>query len=184
MNNLQTAIAQIDFLTWLWAFAFAFALHELEEWNILRWYQRNYIDLPPSTNRAVRAWIIFVVLVGFIWCAAATLPGHPVFAAYVFLPAIAVALQNALQHVYWLIYFKQYAPGIITSVFCLIPLGVYLVIRALEHNLVPIWYAGILILLIIPGLVQTVKAKDRMTKPIRAIHQIGIKLAELLERQV
>jgi len=184
MNNTLMAIAQIDFLTWLWIFGTAFALHEVEEWNILRWYQRNYDDLPPSTNKAVRAWIVFVILVGFVWCAAATLPGNPVIAAYVFLPAIAVAMQNALQHVYWLFYFKQYAPGIITAVFCLIPLSIYLAIRAIWENLAPLWYVGILLLLIIPGLVQTVRAKNRMTGPIRSIHQIGIKLAEWLERLV
>lgn len=182
MSNILTAAAQIDFLTWLWIFTAAFALHEVEEWNILRWYQHSYVDLPPSTNKAVRAWIVFAVLVGFVWCAAATLPGSPVFAACVFLPAIAVAVQNALQHVYWLFYFKQYAPGIITAVFCLIPSGIYLAIRAIGENLVPVWYVGILLLLIIPGLVQTVRARNRMTGPIRAIHHIGIKLAEWLER--
>jgi hypothetical protein len=184
MNNVFTAIAQINFLSWLWIFVSTFALHELEEWNILRWYQRNYVDLPPSSHKAVRTWIVFVILVGIIWCAVATIPGDPVFAAYVFLPAIAVAMQNALQHIFWLFHFKQYAPGIITSVFCLIPLGIYLAGRAISDNLVPIWYVGILSLLIIPGLVQTVKAKNRMTRPIRAIHHVGIKLAELLERIV
>jgi hypothetical protein len=112
----------------------------------------------------------------------ATLPDNPVLAAYVFLPAIAVAMQNALQHVYWLFYFKQYAPGIITSVFFLIPLGVYIAIQAVGQSLVPLWYVGILLLLLLPGLVQTVRAKNRMTKQIRAIHHLGIKLAGLLER--
>ena len=181
MNNILAAIGQIDFLTGLCLFVVAFALHEVEEWNILSWYQRNYVDLPPSTNKAVRAWITFVILIGVVWCAVATLPGNPVFAAYVFLPAIAVATQNGLQHVYWLFYFKQYAPGIITAVFCLIPLGVSLTIRAIGQGFVPIWYIGILVLLLIPGLVQTMQAKNRMTKQIRAIHHLGIKLAGLLE---
>ncbi len=48
MNNIFAATIHIDFLTWLWLFTIAFALHELEEWNILNWYQRNYVDLPPS----------------------------------------------------------------------------------------------------------------------------------------
>ena len=182
MNNIFAAVNQIDFLTWLWLFVIAFALHEVEEWNILSWYQRNYVDLPPSTNQAVRVWIIFVSLIGFVWCTVATLPGDPVLAAYVFLPAIAVAMQNALQHVYWLFYFKQYAPGIITSVFCLIPLGGYLAIQAVGQSFVPLWYVGLLLLLLLPGLVQTVQAKNRMTKQIRAIHHLGIKLAGLLER--
>jgi hypothetical protein len=131
MNNVFASIAQINFLSLLWIFVITFALHELEEWNILRWYQRNYVDLPPSSHKAVRTWIVFVILVGIIWCAVATIPGDPVFAAYVFLPAIAVAMQNALQHIFWLFHFKQYAPGIITSVFCLIPLGIYVAVRVI-----------------------------------------------------
>lgn len=182
MNNILAAVNQMDFLMGLWLFVIAFALHEIEEWNILSWYQRNYVDLPPSTNKAVRVWIIFVSLIGIVWCAVATLPGNPVFAAYVFLPAIAVAMQNALQHVYWFLYFRQYAPGIITSVFCLIPLGIYLGIQAVGQSFVPVWYVGILLLLLIPGLVQTVQAKNRMTRQIRAVHHLGIKLAGLLER--
>ena len=182
MDNILTTINSIDFLTGLRIFVIAFAIHELEEWNILRWYQRNYVDIPPSTNKAVRVWIAFVVLVGFIWCAVATLPGNPVFAAYVFLPAIALAMQNAFQHVFWLFYFRQYAPGIITSIFCLIPFGIYLIIRAVGQNFVSIWYVGFLMLLLIPGLIQTVQAKNRMTQQIRAIHHLGIKLAGLLER--
>ncbi len=54
MNYLLTAIVQINLPAWLWVFVIIFALHELEEWNILSWYQRNYADLPPSTNKAVR----------------------------------------------------------------------------------------------------------------------------------
>jgi hypothetical protein len=181
MNNILSTINKIDLLTWLWLFVIAFALHEVEEWNILRWYQRNFVDLPPSNDKSVRVWIIFVILIGFVWSAVATLPRNPVFAVYVLLPAIAVAIQNALQHVYWFFFFKQYTPGIITSVFLLIPFGVYLIIRVVWQNLVPLWYVGILILLLIPGLVQTVQAKNRMTKQIRAIHRLGIKLAGLLE---
>ncbi|CAG0973081.1 hypothetical protein ANAEL_01289 [Anaerolineales bacterium] len=184
MNSIFAKLSQLDFLTWLWLFVIAFALHEMEEWNILRWYQRNYVDLPPSTDKAVRVWIVFVILVGVVWCAVATLPGNPIFAAYVFLPAIAVAMQNALQHVYWLFQFRQCAPGILTAVFGLIPLGVYLALRAVWQNYVSIWYVMILVLLLVPGLVQTVQAGNRMTKQIRAIHHLGIKLAGLLERRV
>jgi hypothetical protein len=184
MYNIFAVMFQIDFITGLWLFTIAFALHEIEEWNILSWYQRNYVDLPPATNKSVRAWIIFAILLGVVWCTVATLPGNTGFAAYVFLPAIAVAMQNALQHVYWLFYFRQYAPGIVTSVFCLIPLGVYVFIQAIGQSFVPIWYVGVLILLLIPGLVQTVHAKNRMTKQVRAIHHLGINLAGLFESRV
>ena len=184
MNDILAIGEQLDFMAGLWAFVVAFALHEAEEWNIIRWYQRNYVDLPPTTDKAARTWIVFISMMGLVWCTVATLPGNPTIAAFVLLPAIALALQNALQHVYWLFYFKQYAPGIISSVVFLIPLGVYLNIQAVSHNYVPIWYAGILALLIIPGLFQTVKAKNRMTPQIRSVHNFSIKLNEWIERVV
>lgn len=184
MNNIFPAIARIDFLVWLWVFAIAFALHELEEWNILRWYQRNYVDMPPATDRTIRLWIVFFILIVFVWCAVATLPGNPVFAAYVFLPTIAVAMQNALQHVYWLFYFKQYAPGVVTSAVLLLPLGLLATIQALLQIYVPYWYVIILALAMIPGLLQTVKVKNKMTSQIRSIHNLSIKLDKWIERIV
>jgi len=184
MNINFAALARIDFLVLLWMFVIAYALHELEEWNILRWYQRNYVDMPPSTDRTVRVWIVFFILIVFVWCAVATLPGNPVFAAYVFLPTIAVAIQNAFQHVYWLFYFKQYAPGVVTSVVLLIPLGLYVTIQAVLQNYAPYWYVGVLALAMIPGLLQTVKAKNKMTSQIRRFHNLSIKLDKWIERMV
>jgi hypothetical protein len=182
MSNTLAAMAQINLLVWLWVFVVVFAVHELEEWNILAWYRRNYVDLPPSTDKATRVWIIFVILVALVWCAAGTLPGNPSLAAYVLLPAVAIAVQNAIQHVYWQLYFRQYAPGIISAVFGLIPLGVCLLVAAVRQRLVPAWYAGVLAVVIVPGLVQTVRAKNMMTPQIRAIHHLGIKINELIER--
>ena len=182
MDKFVSVILQINFITGLWIFAIAFALHEIEEWNILRWYRENYVDLPPSTNRSIRVWIVFVILMGFIWCAAAVLPGNPALAAAIFLPAIFIAIQNALQHVYWLFYFRKYAPGVISAVLMLIPMGVYLIARAVLLNLVPLWYVGILVLLVTPGLIETVRAGKQMTKQIRSIHCLGIKLSEWFVR--
>jgi hypothetical protein len=180
MDAINTVLQNIDFIGWVWIFVIAFALHELEEWNILRWYERNYTDLPASTNKSIRVWIGFVILISIFWGVIATLPGNTRIAIYFFLPAVFIAVQNALQHVYWQFYFKQYAPGIITAVCLLIPLGIYLISQAVWQYAIPLWYPGILLLLIIPGLIQTYQAKNRMTKPIRAIHFLGIKLIELL----
>ena len=87
-------------------------------------------------------WIAFVSLVGLIWCAVSTLPGNPTIAAWVFIPAVAVMLQNGLQHVYWSFYFKQYAPGVITSALLLIPLGCYIMVGAVQQGYAPFWYVA------------------------------------------
>jgi hypothetical protein len=83
MNDIWAIVKQVDFIAGLWVFIVAFALHEAEEWNIMRWYQRNYVDLPPTTDRAARTWIVFISMVGLVWCTAAALPGNPTIAVLI-----------------------------------------------------------------------------------------------------
>jgi hypothetical protein len=185
MNNILTVLESLDFLTTLWLFLLAFVLHEFEEWHITEFERRNFVGLPPSaTERSARMWIAFICTVGLVWCAAATLPGIPSLAAWVFLPAIAVALQNALQHAFWSVYFRQYAPGVITAVVLLIPIGGYVAAWAVRQGYVPAWYAAALAGLVAVGLVHTVRAGNRMSPFIRAIYNLGFRLSEMLPRGV
>lgn len=179
MNNIVTFLGQLNYMHVLWLFYFFFVIHELEEWNINRFEHQNFVGLPPSTtDKSVRMWIVFVCLVGLIWCAIATLPGHPRIAAWLFFPAIAIMLQNSLQHIYWSIRFKQLAPGIFTSVLLLIPFGCFLMINAVIKGYAEPWYALCWALVITIGLFQTVMAGNKMTPLIRTINRIGVVLAE------
>jgi hypothetical protein len=179
MNTIVTVLEQTSFLTMLWVFYLVFVLHELEEWNIDRFEHQHFEGLPPAaTDRSARMWIGFVVLIGLIWCAAATLPGIPAIAAWIFLPAIAILLMNALQHMFWSYYFKQYAPGVITAALLLLPFGVYLAARAVAHGYVPAWYAAVWVAFVVIGLAQTIRAGDKMTPLIRSINNIGIWISD------
>ena len=173
MALILDALGRIDFLVILWLFPIAYALHEAEEWNILAWERRNFEGVEHATDRGARTWLVFITLIYFLWCAAATLPGNPVFAATVFLPAMAIAILNALQHVYWSFRFGEYAPGVVTSVLLVIPTGGYIVARAVRQGYTPVWYAAMWAVLILLGLVQTLRAGNEMTSPIRAIHDWG-----------
>jgi hypothetical protein len=59
-------LENINLLKLLWLFTIAFAFHEYEEWNITKWYYRNFVDLPPLTKKGVRTWIIFMSVM-FFW---------------------------------------------------------------------------------------------------------------------
>lgn len=182
MNNILTVLAGLGFLPLLWLFFFIFILHELEEWNIDRFERRNFAGLPAAaTDKSARLWIACVILIGLVWIIAATLPGRSATAAWIFLPAIAILIQNALQHIYWSLYFRQYAPGVVTSLLLLIPLGLFIFFYSLQRGYVPAWYAAIWAAFILAGSVQTVLAGRHMTPPIRAINTIGILLAERLK---
>jgi hypothetical protein len=179
MNNFLIALEKMNFLSLLWTFYFVFILHELEEWNIDRFEHQHFEGLSPAaTDRSARLWIGFVVLVGLIWCAVATIPGNPTIAAWIFLPAIAILLQNALQHIFWSYYFRVYVPGVITSVLMLIPFGCYLVTRAVAQGYVPAWYAAVWGAFVVIGFAQTVQAGDKMTPIIRSINDIGIWISD------
>ena len=171
--------AQVNFLVIIWFFFLVFVLHEIEEWNINSFEHRNFVGLAPAaTDRSARMWIGFVVLVGLIWCTAATLPGNPTSAAWIILPAIAIMLQNALQHIFWVFYFRQYAPGVVTAVLLMIPLGSYVIALVISQGYVPTWYVAIWMAVVIMGFAQTVRAGSRMTPLIRTINDIGIWLSE------
>ncbi len=178
--EIFTRLDTIYFLKIVWLFPIAFALHEAEEWNILAWYHRNYEDLPAKTNTSIRTFLVFVSIVGFVWTAIATLPGNPKVAAFVLLPAMAIAFLNALQHVYWLIYFKDYAPGVVTSLLLLIPIIGYLAVRAVQESYVPIWYVVGLAILIVPILVQTMRVGNRLTSQFQVVHNFSVALAKRL----
>ncbi len=179
MHNLVVTLEQLGFLNLVWVFFFMFVLHEFEEWNIDQFERQHFEGLPPAaTDRSARMWIAFVCLVGLIWCVAATLPDNPTTAAWIFLPAVAIMLQNALQHIYWSYYFRKYAPGTVTAALLLIPAGGYVMLRAVGQGYVPAWYAALWGALVILGVAQTVKAGNQMTPLIRTINTIGIWLAE------
>jgi hypothetical protein len=172
----------LDLITALWLFPIATALHELEEWNIVRWYEQNFVDLPRLTDKGARAWIVFSSVVGFVWTGIAVLFGNPTVAAFVLLLAFALMLQNALQHIFYLIYFRKYALGVVTSVLLLIPAISYLVVKAIQEGHVPAWYAAVLVVLLIPNLVQTIRAGNTMLPSMHAVHRFGDALAKRLKR--
>jgi hypothetical protein len=179
MNSLINAFGQISFLNLLWLFFLFFVIHELEEWNIDRFEHRHFDGLPAAaTDRSARMWIGFVVLFGLVWILTAILPGDPALSAWIFLPAIAILVQNALQHLFWTVHFRAYAPGVVTAVLLLIPFGSYISVQAVQMSYVPAWYAAALGAFVLLGLAQTVRAGKRMTPLIQAINSIGIWLSD------
>ncbi|MBN1312441.1 MAG: HXXEE domain-containing protein [Anaerolineae bacterium] len=127
-----------------------------------------------------RIWIAFICTVGLIWCAAATLPGKPPIAAFVFLPAVVLVAGNALQHIFWSFYFRQYAPGVITAVLLIIPLGGYLTITAIQQHYVPLWYVAAWLGVMAVVVVQTVRSGNRASPMIHRIYNLGNWIAEKL----
>lgn len=165
----------MDFKTMIWLLPIALAIHEAEEWNILGWYHRNFVDLPPGrTNTTIRFFLIFLSLMGFVWTGIGALSGDPAVAAMILFPLLALIIQNILQHIYWQFLFGQYAPGILTSMVFLTPLVFYFVYVSTVNGYAPLWYSALLVVLTIPGLIQTVRSRNRLTTAIYTIHKFSL----------
>ncbi len=178
MSNYLTVLEQMPFITMLWLFYGMVVLHELEEWNIDRFERQHFVGLPAAaTDRSARMVIAFVSALGLFWCTIATLPSDPALAAWIFFPAIAFMLLNALQHIFWSFYFRKLAPGAVSAALLVIPFGSYIVARALGLGYVPAWYALSLAAVVIVAFANSVISGSRMPALIRSGNQIGIWLS-------
>jgi hypothetical protein len=166
------------FHLYIWLFVFFFAIHEAEEWNILGWYQRFFVELPPKTNKSIRTFLVSASLVGFIWAGVASISGNPVIAAWIVMPFVALVMLNALQHVLWLFYFKAYGPGAASSILLLLPMCLVLSGMAVGHALIPWWYAALWIVPVSIGLVQTYQSGNRLSSMFRLLDKVGRSLAQ------
>jgi hypothetical protein len=167
----------VRFATAVWLLPFALALHEIEEWNILKWYHRNFRDLPPKTNTTIRVFLVSLSLFGFMWTGLAMIVDSSTLGAYLISVLAVIVLMNALQHVYWLVAFRDYAPGVITAVLLLIPIVILMGAVAVRQGLLPAWYECLLTVPVILSIVQTMRSGRRLSLMLRATNRIGWFLA-------
>ena len=171
---MESMVLNINFINGSWIFWFFFVIHELEEWNIIKFEEKNFKGLPDkATARSSRLWILVICIIGLIWVSAAALTGNPVTAVYIFLPVVILVMLNAVQHVFWTIYFREYAPGLISAVLLILPAGSLLIVNALENQIF-IGYPAVLTAAALFVLIQTIKAGRKATPMLKIIHTIGI----------
>jgi Protein of unknown function with HXXEE motif len=181
MTELIQWFKQTDFLTIMWLFPVVNTIHVVEEMTgLARWYQKNYAEVPETASIGVPAFLLNGVILGFVVTGIIDWVGDPVIAAWVTLTFAALLLWNGLQHIYHTLYFRQYVPAVITSIVLLVPSIVYLFIRALQDNLVPFWYVGLLIFAVLVGLVLVVTAGKKLTGEFILFNSMGLSLVRLV----
>ncbi len=130
----------LSFRKAVWLFPVALALHELEEWNILDWYLEHWLEVDPHTMTpaSVHVWLIFASVLGFLGTfAAVNAKNFELMVRLFLLPSFVVAVfGHALAHIYWTWLFAGYSPGVITSVFLVIPATLYLLVRARREGII------------------------------------------------
>jgi hypothetical protein len=178
--RLVERIASVPFRRFVWLLPVTYTLHELEEWNILLWYQAQFGQVPTDSDLVVHTWLIGISLVGFVWTMIACLLPTPRATAIFVLPFFVVLVfGNALQHVYWQVAFGAYAPGVLAAALLNVPAILLLSWHALRNRLVQWPFLGILYALSIPSLVSAARA-GRDTLPFRAIYDLSERVARIL----
>ena len=144
----------------LWVLPAVFALHELEEWNILAWYQSAWTNVGADqmTPVIVRTWLVFATLLGLVWTYLGTrlrnprVSAHVVLFFFLFLP-----FGHTVPHLYWLVDLRAYHHGVVTAVLLIVPLTLYVATRLVTEKLVSWWYLAVVFLLSVPQSVGAIR---------------------------
>jgi hypothetical protein len=170
MNQLASFMSSANVVWTIPVFLF---IHELEEWNILRWYKMHFNHLPKSTNTSIRIHIVTFGVVGFLLTTIVYISPLVVRSVLVIFLSVFV-LTNAVQHIIQTFQYKTYAPGLSTGILCTAACAYANIILVGKGMMfIPLY---LLVLLGIPTVVKTVKLKHEMTPEIRRIHEIFIKI--------
>lgn len=165
MDNI---LGLTNIICYIWLIPLVFSIHELEEWNILKWYKKYYKNLPESTNTSIHIHIVVLSAFSFLL----------IFIAYIasgtFLFSLIIAFissfifHNFIQHVIWTIQLKTYSPGLATASFCILS-TIYVNILLVLNSLIILPFY-LFFILFIPSLIGTMKVKGEMTKEIWKVH--------------
>jgi hypothetical protein len=116
-----------------------------------------------------------------VWTLLATLSSNPRFTAFAIFPFFTFfAFANALQHIYFVYYFRSYNPGVVTAVILVIPSMLYMTLRALQANLIPWWYVVIVYLPLIPAMATVIRTGNEVPAVIHGIYGFSTRLAKML----
>jgi len=177
-ETMRDILLSLNFKAIIWVIPVILMLHEFEEWNILEWYDSTFQGSVPSNKLGARLWMVLVGVTGFMITAVSVLlPGARITAIIMVLLAVVTAA-NGLQHIYWTIAFKKYAPGVVFATIGLAA-GLFVCITALVQSLVPLYFIILLYIPVTYIMVQTVKAGNTLTKEIYRVHKFSLKLEKL-----
>ena len=88
-------------------------LHEMEEWNIVKFHKENYDVQLHETNLSERLWLLMLSLIGLFFCIKCINIPNTVISCSIFLILVTFLLINGLQHILLSVVLKKYNPGFI-----------------------------------------------------------------------
>jgi di/tricarboxylate transporter len=167
----------MDPIHFIWAIPIFFSLHELEEWNILNWYKKYYVNLPGSTNFSIHLHIVFFCIVGFLLTYIAYQFRQTFLFSLVISFLSGFILLNTFQHIVWTFQLKTYSPGLASSIIILFVIVIVNIIL-IRNNMIQVPFYALILLFILPA-INTLKIKNEMTPEIRRVHIFFINIENL-----
>jgi len=164
-----------------WLLLLAFALHELEEWNILAYYQTHFPDGPPMSVTNVRVTLVAMVLIYWLGVYAAMRTRSARRAGFIILLLAATLFLNALEHIYFAARWREYGPGLVTAVTLLLPASSLVAWRAWRDGLVPrSFIVALAMFVVLTSGVWAIHPEANVTRKHLAADRIGGALVRLL----
>ena len=165
----------------MWIIPIIFFAHEMEEWNILDWYKSTYCPPPSSTKLSCRIWLFLISIFGFMITSIAYIIPNDTISSGVILVFIVFSTFNGLQHLYWTIAFRKYAPGVVFSSVGIVA-GIFMTAVILSKGFISAGYIIILYLITIPFMLETFRAKNKLIRSFSYLHSLTLKIVNFLER--
>ncbi len=161
--------------------ALAFVLHEAEEWNLVAWFEAHFTPAPGFTDRGARTLLVLFSVLAVAFTGLCLRVLSPRGARLALLPFyLGIVAGNALTHVFWLVSFRSYAPGVVTSALLVLPLTALLVTRVLRERLVPAAYVGVWLAIALAQPLGAAWAGDALLPGQIAFQELGESLATRL----
>ncbi len=169
-------------LNYIWLIPIIFSIHEIEEWNILKWYQKYYRNLPESTNTSIRIHIVVLSLVSFLLTYVAYVLNETFLYSLIVAFLASFIFLNLVQHIIWTVQLRAYSLGLITGILSFL-VTIFVNIELVQNtHFNPLFY-GIIVFTVLP-IRETMRVKGEMTPEVRKVHHFFIKIEKILRKLI
>ncbi len=158
-------------------------LHEMEEWNIVRFHRENYDVQLGETNMSERLWLFILSEAGlFFSIACFNIPDGAVSCS-IFLVLVTFLIINGIQHVLLSIIKRKYNPGLIFGGILGTMLGCAYDAKMIAEKIVPPWvFILITAGMFIPAAMDTVKSRRERRLP--TMVALILRFSKFVERKL
>jgi hypothetical protein len=141
-------------------------LHEMEEWNIVRFHKENYTQEVDENNLSERLWLFMLSIIGMLFSVICFNIGNPIIANSVFLVLVTFLIINGLQHILLSISLRKYNPGLFFGGIVGTTIGVLYDIILVRENIVPLWiFISITTIWLVPTTIDTIISRKHNKLP-------------------